>query len=98
MPNKPDRFDRIANRVTNRYIGTYIGGPEHAREIAKLLRAEHAWMRRMVRQEPELTGAMPLELYVKIQRSSIIQVEEILRCVVRATKKSMLAKLDQRRK
>jgi len=89
---KPDRLERKLERESRDGVTLTLSS------AIKLLRAEHAWMRRMVRQEPELTGAMPLELYVKIQRSSIIQVEEILRCVVRATKKSMLAKLDQRRK
>lgn len=50
MPKKPDRFDRIANKVTNRYIGTYVGGPEHAMEIAKLIRNEHDWMLGMVQK------------------------------------------------
>lgn len=50
MPKKPDRFDRVAERVTNRYIGTYVDGPAHAKEIAKLLRAEHAWFQKQIEE------------------------------------------------
>lgn len=59
---KPDRFERMGERVTNRYIGTYIGGPEHAKEIATLLRREHAWMRRVVKNLFTATGKVEYEI------------------------------------
>lgn len=44
MAQKPDRFERIANKFFEHE------GPFYAFEIADLLRKEHAWTRRMVKQ------------------------------------------------
>lgn len=55
---KPDRFERIAGKLRLEYIASpwVIQIPNEAwvdieHRITKLLRAEHGWMRRVVRRE-----------------------------------------------
>jgi len=47
----------------------------------------------VVEQEEELDGAMPDELFTAITGGHRALVEETLRCVVRATKKHIMARL-----
>lgn len=48
MPKKPDRFERAVEKHvhTNQWNMPVI----HAERAAKLLRAEHAWMRRQIKE------------------------------------------------
>lgn len=69
MPKKPDRFERMVKRITK--SDEDVGYQEicFPDEVLKLLRAEHAWMRRVVRA---------------IQRSRIAHMDEwiVLRSVL----------------
>ena len=54
MPKKGDNFKRIAQKCVQDFNDNYmeiddIDGVELSARIAKLLRAEHAWIRRQIR-------------------------------------------------
>lgn len=87
---KPDRFERLANKIANEYLNTYVNGITLENDIKRLLRREHAWMRRMVRQEQRELEALVAKqrehAIAECLRSRVVQCEDIL------------TKLEQRRK
>ena len=97
MMKKPDRFERAVQRYGERSMDDYNTCVLTDREVVKLLRKEHAWMRGLLESEPELPGSMPDHVWAAARHDREM-MEELLRSVRICSLVFWLAQLDQRRK
>lgn len=88
-PRQPDRFERVVSRE---YFKTQSGvaGLFSSNELIRLLRAEHAWMRRMVRRTARSIEVIleKSEAPCKMDclQAQLIQCEEFLDLLTRRRK------------